>query len=188
MGPQRGDGADSAGLAEDLRQRGKLDLSECFIDGTFVMAKRGSGVEKTKRGKSSKVMAAADGLGLPVAISATSTTPHEVTLVELMLQADFVGDKPQRLVGNRAFDSDPLDECLRGEGIAMIALHRSNRRKPPTQDERSLRRYRRRCKVENYSPGYKTSGVWWYVMNGIWRIISASCNWLAWSSCSETIF
>src|SRR5512143_370663 len=28
-------------LAEDLRDRGKLDLSECFIDGSFVLAKRG---------------------------------------------------------------------------------------------------------------------------------------------------
>src|SRR4030042_2923802 len=28
-------------LAEDLRQRGEIDLSECFIDGTFVVAKKG---------------------------------------------------------------------------------------------------------------------------------------------------
>ena len=28
-------------LAQDLEQRGKLDLSECFIDGTFVAAKKG---------------------------------------------------------------------------------------------------------------------------------------------------
>ena len=28
-------------LAEDLRQRGGLDLSECFINGTFVPAKKG---------------------------------------------------------------------------------------------------------------------------------------------------
>jgi transposase len=28
-------------LAEDLRTRGELDLSECFIDGTFVAAKKG---------------------------------------------------------------------------------------------------------------------------------------------------
>ena len=28
-------------LAEDLRSRGKLDLSECFIDGSFVVAKKG---------------------------------------------------------------------------------------------------------------------------------------------------
>ncbi len=29
-------------LAEDLRSRGKLDLAECFIDGTFVGAKKGA--------------------------------------------------------------------------------------------------------------------------------------------------
>jgi transposase len=28
-------------LATDLRERGELDLSECFIDGTFVVAKKG---------------------------------------------------------------------------------------------------------------------------------------------------
>ena len=28
-------------LAEDLKERGGLDLSECFIDGTFVGAKKG---------------------------------------------------------------------------------------------------------------------------------------------------
>ncbi len=29
-------------LAEDLRERGELDLSECFIDATFVVAKKGA--------------------------------------------------------------------------------------------------------------------------------------------------
>ena len=33
-----------AALAHDLKERGKLDLSECFIDGTFVVAKKGEGV------------------------------------------------------------------------------------------------------------------------------------------------
>jgi transposase len=28
-------------LAEDLQERGEIDLSECFIDGTFVVAKKG---------------------------------------------------------------------------------------------------------------------------------------------------
>ena len=27
-------------LAKDLKERGKLDVSECFIDGTFVLAKK----------------------------------------------------------------------------------------------------------------------------------------------------
>ena len=30
-------------LAEDLRTRGDLDLTECFIDGTFIVAKKGGG-------------------------------------------------------------------------------------------------------------------------------------------------
>lgn len=29
-------------LAQDLKERGDLDLSECFIDGTFVLAKKGA--------------------------------------------------------------------------------------------------------------------------------------------------
>jgi transposase len=32
------------GLATDLKERGQLDLSECFIDGTFILAKKGEGV------------------------------------------------------------------------------------------------------------------------------------------------
>ncbi len=52
--------------------------------------------------------------------------------------------KPENLIGDRAYDSDPLDEELRKDGIEMIAPHRSNRTKPPTQDRRRLSRYRRR--------------------------------------------
>ena len=29
-------------LAQDLETRGEIDLSECFIDGTFVVAKKGA--------------------------------------------------------------------------------------------------------------------------------------------------
>lgn len=31
-------------LAEDLRERGDIDLSECYIDGTFIVAKKGGRV------------------------------------------------------------------------------------------------------------------------------------------------
>ena len=31
-------------LATDLRERGGIDLSECFIDGTFIVAKKGRGM------------------------------------------------------------------------------------------------------------------------------------------------
>jgi len=93
-------------------------------------------------------MAVAERAGLPIAVSVGSASPHEVTLVGPTLEARFTQDQPQRLIGDKAYDSDPLDEALESEGIAMIAPHRSNRKKPKTQDGRPLRRYRRRWKVE----------------------------------------
>ena len=103
---------------------------------------------KTKRGKGSKIMAVADGSGLPVAVCAASATPHEVSLVKATLEARFVKAKPERLIGDKAYDSDGLDVELKAQGVEMIAPHKANRRKAPTQDGRALRRYRRRWKVE----------------------------------------
>jgi len=110
--------------------------------------KGGRGVGKTKRGKGTKLMAVADRSGLPIAISAQSASPHEVRLVESTLQSRFTREYPQRLIGDRAYDSDPLDERLRRRGIELIAPHKSNRKRPPTQDGRPLRRYHRRWKIE----------------------------------------
>jgi transposase len=41
-----------------------------------------------------------------------------------------------------------LDAELAAQGIELIAPHRANRKKPPSQDGRKLRRYRRRWKME----------------------------------------
>jgi transposase len=71
-----------------------------------------------------------------------------VTLVDDTLDASFTGDLPWRLIGDKAYDSDALDDHLLMEyGVEMIAPHRSNRRRK-TQDGRPLRRYKRRWKVE----------------------------------------
>jgi hypothetical protein len=100
--------------------------------------KGGDGVGKTKRGKGSEVLAVADRAGLPLAVHVTSASPHEVTLVEP------TPDQPQRLIGDRAYDSDPFDKRLAEVGIEMIALHCHNRRKPRSQDGRKLCGYKRR--------------------------------------------
>ena len=110
--------------------------------------KRGACVGKTKRGKGSKVMALSDGSSVPLALHTESASPHEVTLVEATLASGFLKEKPQRLVGDKAYDSDPLDEALKEQGIEMIAPHRSNRKQGKTQDGRKLRRYKRRWKIE----------------------------------------
>ena len=103
-------------LAEDLRDRGKLDLSETFLDASF-----------------------------------SSASPHETQLVEATLQQRFLPQTPQRLIGDRAYDSERLDEHLRDCcGIERIAPHNVGRVNPPTQDGRPLRRYRRRWKIERF--------------------------------------
>ncbi len=93
-------------------------------------------------------MVVADLNGLPLAADAASARPHEVTLVRDTLQARFTRERPRRLIGDRAYDSDPLDAELRAQGVELIAPHRSIRSKAPTQDGRALRRYRRRWRVE----------------------------------------
>jgi transposase len=105
-------------------------------------------VGTTKRGKGTKLMAVADRCGLPLAVHTTSASPHEVTLVEQTLESRFVEEKPQQLIGDRAYDSDLLDAQLRCQNIEMIAPHRRRRKKPKTQDGRKLRRYKRRWKIE----------------------------------------
>lgn len=95
-------------------------------------------------------MAVADGTGLPIAINVTSASPHEIALAEETITKCIVTDEyPSRLIGDKAYDSDPLDARLASEyGIELIAPHKSNRRKMETQDGRPLRRYKHRWKVE----------------------------------------
>ena len=91
---------------------------------------------KTRRGKGTKIMAIADGAGLPVALCTESASPHEVTLVERTLDARFVGEEPKRLIGDKAYDSDRLDAHLRHQrGIELIAPNiRNAARRAPRQD------------------------------------------------------
>ena len=94
-------------------------------------------------------MAIADASGLPVAAHVESASPYEVKLVEDTIDSSFTQYAPDKLISDKAYDSDPLDDrLLEDRGVEMIAPHRKGRKKPNTQDGRKLRRYRRRWKVE----------------------------------------
>ena len=68
--------------------------------------------------------------------------------MEEVLAGSFLDELPARLIGDKAYDSDPLDAKLAEEyGIELIAPNRRGR-KCRTQDGRQLRRYRKRWKVE----------------------------------------
>ena len=80
-----------------------------------------------------------------IAAGIASASPHEVQTID----NGFLEDAPDRLIGDRAYDSDGLDERVREErGIELIAPHRPNRKRAVTQDGRPLRRCKRRWKVE----------------------------------------
>src|SRR3569623_81343 len=79
-----------------------------------------------------------------------NTLRDEGTLVQLSFEFYMIEAKPENLIGDRAYDSDKLDEELRQEGIEMISPHRQNRVKAKTQDGRRLRRYERRWLVERF--------------------------------------
>lgn len=93
-------------------------------------------------------MALADSAGLPLSISIADGSRHDCALVEQTLDAAFVEVLKPLLIADKAFDSYPLAKRLNEERhIELIAPRRatSKRRK---QDGRSLRRYRKRWKVE----------------------------------------
>jgi transposase len=101
-------------------------------------------------------MVVVDGKGLPLGISIASASPAEVKLAPETLATISVPrggpgrpkTKPKRLIADKAYDSDPFREALGKRGIELICPHRRNRKKPPTQDGRKLRRYRKRWIVE----------------------------------------
>ena len=68
--------------------------------------------------------------------------------MEGVLAGCFLDQLPERMIGDKAYDSDPLDKQLADEyGIEMISPNRAQRKRI-TQDKRALRRYRRRWKIE----------------------------------------
>ncbi len=101
-------------------------------------------------------MVVADGQGIPVGIRLASASPAEVTLLEATLDDTMVpphdrrrkAPQPKRLIADRAYDSDVHRMRLAQRGIELICPHRRGRKRPPTQDGRPLRRYRKRWKIE----------------------------------------
>jgi transposase len=101
-------------------------------------------------------MVVGDGQGIPWGNLLDSAFPAEVTLLEPTLDTIAVPrigpgrprKKPERVIYDKACDSDLLRQRLAKRGIELICPHRRHRVKAPLQDGRKLRRFRRRWKVE----------------------------------------
>jgi transposase len=91
-------------------------------------------------------MVLVDGEGIPLGVRLESASPNEVTLAEATLAQVRVPrskgrprQKPERVIADRAYDSDPLRERPRKRRIDLIVPYRDNNRQ---------RRYKRRWIVE----------------------------------------
>ena len=101
-------------------------------------------------------MVVVDGQGIPIGGTLASASPAEVKLAEQTLETIKVPRKgrgrpkkrPARVIGDKAYDSDPLRKRCKELKIDLIVPHRKNRKKSKKQDGRKLRRYRKRWKVE----------------------------------------
>lgn len=89
-----------------------------------------------------------DGAGLPLSVDIDTASAAEVNLIEPLLNQAVTRYVPDRLIYDRAADSDPLRERLATRDIELICPHRKSRVRPATQDGRPLRRYRKRWIIE----------------------------------------
>ena len=110
--------------------------------------KRSLTVGKTKRGKGTKILAIADASCLPVAAHVESASPHKVRLVEATIDSSFTRYASNKLVSDKAYDSDSLDQQFFQERGVENCATSPRRKKSSTQDGRKLKRYRRRWKIE----------------------------------------
>ena len=74
----------------------------------------GDEIGPTKRGKGVKIMAIVDRHGLPLAVSdARGQPPRGHAWCSSSFDFYMIEAKPENLIGDRAYDSDKLDEELR---------------------------------------------------------------------------
>ena len=89
--------------------------------------KGGLKVGPTKRGKGTKWMVLVDGAGTPLGAYLDSASPAEVRLLAATLDTLAAG-QPDRLIADRAYDSNAARALLVHRGIKPIIPARRNNR------------------------------------------------------------
>ena len=123
-------------LLERLHQAHRLDWERASVDSSSVRAVRGgqdTGPNPTDRAKrGSKHHALVDGNGLPLAVKVTAANRHDVTQVKALVEAipPVQGKRgrprrrPKKLLGDRAYDSEPHRSWLRKRSITPLLARR----------------------------------------------------------------
>ena len=123
-------------LLAELNGADQIDWSRALIDASFAKAPEGgadTGPNPTDRGKSgSKHHLLTDAHGIPLNATVTAANVNEVTQVlDVLSDMPPVGGKPgpkrerpERLQGDRGYDSEPLRVVLRWLGITPVLAER----------------------------------------------------------------
>jgi transposase len=123
-------------LLAELNGADRIDWHRALIDASFVKAPEGgedTGPNPTDRSKSgSKHHVMTDAQGIPLAATVTAANVNEVTQVfHVLTSMPPVGgkpgpkrQKPDRLQGDRGYDSEPVRRLLRWLGITPILAAR----------------------------------------------------------------
>src|SRR5262245_29004740 len=82
--------------------------------------KGGAKVGKTKRGKGTKWMVLVDGAGTPLGAYLDAASPAEVTLLEQTLASQPIRGKPERLIGDRGYDSNAVRRFLKRRQLQPV--------------------------------------------------------------------
>lgn len=98
-----------------------------------------------------KIEPVVDATGIPVGIATDAAGVPEVALgpaAPAAIPPEIAVPDGVPVIADRAYDSDGLRRHLAEEGFTLIAPHRKNRTREPTNDGRRMRRYARRWKIE----------------------------------------
>jgi transposase len=124
-------------LLTELNAADLIDWERALIDASFAEAPEGgedTGPNPTDRGKSgSKHHVMTDAQGIPLAATVTAANVNEVTQVfQVLTDLEAVGGKPgpkrerpERLQGDRGYDSEPVRRILRWLGITPLLAKRN---------------------------------------------------------------
>jgi transposase len=119
-------------LLAELNGADQIDWHRALIDASFAKAPEGgegTGPNPTDRGKSgSKHHILTDGTGIPLNATTTAANVNEVTqLLRVLATMPPVGGKPgpdrqlpDRIQGDRGYDSEPLRVLLRWLGVTPV--------------------------------------------------------------------
>lgn len=133
-------------VCEELRAQLEVP-AVAHMDAMFVRARySGEQVGLTRHGKGSKLQTLVGDDSLPLAIQMESANPHEATTAVALLE--LVDELPPIVVADRAYDSDKLRDEVQALDSKLLVPHKSNRKRPPRDQEQIGRHYKERWRVE----------------------------------------